>query len=206
MNMRERRLSERAATICYWRTVQDYLLIICRFVRGQRVGDWPLTLDACTDLCSWFFAFGHTNYARWIPVFLKDMAALPEIHPSVHEAFVEGKFVVQCSDKMFSLMALDQSQEHSIKFLKEDSGTKGLYGQQEEKEVIELSKPEVLNVMVEFENVSLSASNKDVSLLFPESSVAEQKKFLQDLKALLSLVSCQSLQGDRSGTCHIGHW
>ena len=38
-------------------------------------------------------------------------------------------------------MALDQSQEHRIKFLKEDSGTKGLYGQQEEKEIIELSKP-----------------------------------------------------------------
>jgi len=169
------------------------------------VGDWPLTLDACTDLCSWFFAFGHTNYARWIPVFLKDMAALPEIHPSVHEAFVEGKFVVQCSDKMFSLMALDQSQEHSIKFLKEDSGTKVSMASKRRRRL--LSFPNlVLRVMVEFENVSLSASNKDVSLLFPESSVAEQKKFLQDLKALLSLVSCQSLQGDRSGTCHIGHW
>ena len=54
---------------------------------------------------------------------------------------MEGKFVVQRGDKTFSLMALDQSQEHSIKFLKEDSGAKGLYGQQEEKEVIELSKP-----------------------------------------------------------------
>ena len=58
--------------------------------------------------------------------------------------FVEGKCVVQRSDKRFSLMALDQSQEQSIKFLKEDSGTKSLYGKQEEKQVIELSKPEVL--------------------------------------------------------------
>jgi len=40
-------------------------------------------------------------------------------------------------------MALDQSQKHSIKFLKKDSGTKGFCGQQEEKEVIELSKSEV---------------------------------------------------------------
>ena len=50
---------------------------------------------------------------------MKDMAFLPETHPSVHEGFMEGKFVVQRNDK-FSLMALDQSQEHSIKFLKED--------------------------------------------------------------------------------------
>ena len=188
MEMWERRLAEEAPTICYWRTVNNYLLIICRLVRGQRLGDWQLTLNACTDLCPWFFAFGHTNYARWMPVFLRDMTGLPEIHPSIHEEFVEGKFVVQRSRKKFSLMALDQSQEHSIKFLKEDSGTKGLYGQQEEKEVIELSKPEVLRVMEEFENVSISASNKDVSLEHPESSVAEQKKFLQDLKTLLNLV------------------
>ncbi len=45
---------------------------------------------------------------------------------------MEGKFVMQCGDKKFSLMALDQSQEHSIKFLKEDIGAKGFYGQQGE--------------------------------------------------------------------------
>ena len=39
---------------------------------------------------------------------------------------------------------------------------------------------------MEFENVSFSASNKDVSWEHPESSVAEQKKFLRDLKALVS--------------------
>ena len=86
-------------------------------------------------------------------------------------------------------MALDQSQEHSIKFLKEDSGTKGLYGQQEEKEVTELSKPKVLRVIEESENVSLSTSNKEVSLEHPESSIAEQEKSLRDLKTLLSLVN-----------------
>ena len=103
-DMWERRLSERAPTTCYWRTVQDYFLIICRFVRGQRVGDWPLTLNACTDLCPWFFAFGHTNYARWMPVFLKDMASPPESHPSVHEAFVQGKFVVKRSSLSWHLI------------------------------------------------------------------------------------------------------
>ena len=84
------------------------------------------------------FPLSDTHYARWVPVVLRDMVRLPETHP-----FMAGKFVVQRGDKKSSLMSLDHSQEHSIQFLKEDSGAKGLYGQQESKEVIELSKPEV---------------------------------------------------------------
>ncbi|KAL8571620.1 hypothetical protein ACOMHN_055814 [Nucella lapillus] len=129
----EQRLIDASPTISYWTTVREYLLINCHFVKGQRQGDWPLTLSACEDLCSWFFVFGHTNYARWLPVFLRNMARLPDLHPSVHAEFMEGNFVVQRSEKKFSMMGLDQSQEHSIQFLKEDSGPKGLYGQEEEK-------------------------------------------------------------------------
>ena len=76
-----------------------YLLINCRFIRGQRVGHWPLTVNSCNELCPWFFVFGHTNYARWLPVFLKDMAKLPEVHPAVHDAFMEGMCVIQRGDK-----------------------------------------------------------------------------------------------------------
>ncbi|KAL8589292.1 hypothetical protein ACOMHN_039935 [Nucella lapillus] len=125
----ERRLFINAPTAFFWITVREYLSLMCRIVKGQRLGDWPLTLSALYDMCPWFFAFGHTNYARWLPVFLRDMAKLPETHPSVHEAFMCGKFSVQRGDSKFSLMALDQSQEHSVKFLKEEGGTKGLYGQ-----------------------------------------------------------------------------
>jgi len=59
--------------------------------------------------------------------------------------------MVQRSEKKFSLMGLDQSQQHSIKLVKEDSGPKGLYGQAEDKAVIELSRAEVLRVIDEFE-------------------------------------------------------
>ena len=119
----KKRLAEKGATAKYWKTVEMNLLLLCRLLRAQRTGDWRMTLNTCTDLCSWFFAFGHTNYARWMPVILHDMKHLPEIHPSVHDSFIQGKFVFQRSNKKFSLMALDQSQEHSIKFLKEDGGT-----------------------------------------------------------------------------------
>ena len=182
MEIWEKRLISNVPTKNYWTSVREYLLINCRFVRGQRLGDWLPTLNACDEICpwlfafgcdaicSWLFAFGHTNYARWVPVFLMDMARLPETHPAVYEAFMAGKFVVQRGDKKSSLMALDQSQEHSIQFLKEDSGAKGLYGQQE------------------FECAWFSASTPNESLEHPESSVAEQKKFIKHLNALCDLV------------------
>ena len=188
MEMWEKWLISNVPTINYWTSVREYLLINCRFVRGQRLGDWLLILNACDQMCSRFFAFGHTNYARWVPVFLRDMARLPETHPSVHEALMAGKFVVQRGDKKSSLMTLDQSQEHSIQFLKEDTGAKGLYGQQESKEVIDLYKPEVLRAIDEFECACFSASTPNESLEHPESSVAEQKKFIKHLNALCDLV------------------
>ncbi len=76
------------------------MLILCRFVRGHRTGDGP----GIEEICPWFFAFSHTNYSRWTPVFLKDMARLPQSHLTVHEAFIEGKFVVQRGDKQFSVV------------------------------------------------------------------------------------------------------
>ena len=54
-------------------------------------------------------------------------------------------------------MALDQSQEHSVKYLKDGGGTKGL--QQDEKEVIEISKPEVLRYLDEFRSNIRSNEN-----------------------------------------------
>ena len=77
------------------------------------------------------------------------MAELPQHHPEVY-----ARFMVQRSEKKFSLMGLYQSQLHSIKLLKEGNGPKGLYGQAEDKAVIELSRAEVLRVIDELECAS----------------------------------------------------
>ncbi|KAF5288011.1 hypothetical protein FQA39_LY15540 [Lamprigera yunnana] len=63
----------------------------------------------------------------------------------------------------FTSGCLNQSHEHSIQFLKTDSGPKDLYGQNEEKEVVEISKPEVLRVIDDFErNLNhLSVNNQE---------------------------------------------
>lgn len=184
----ERRLVTNAPTVLYWVTVREYLSLMCRFVEGQRLGDWQQTLSTLHEMCPWFFTFGHTNYARWLPVFLRDMAKLQEKHPSVHEAFMNGKFSVQRGEGKCSMMALDQSQEHSVKFLKGEGGTKGLYGQSEEKEMIELSRPEVLRILDEFESACFTQADKG-AVEHAVSSKAEQTKLLNHLKALCNLVT-----------------
>ena len=65
----------------------------------------------------------------------------------------------------------------------------GLYGQREEKETIELSKPEILRAMDKFQNACFSTSETKDGLEHPESSTCAQKKFLNYLEALCNLVN-----------------
>ena len=120
------------------------------------------------------------------------MTQLPNRHPAVHTKFIEGNFVVQRSEKKFSLMCLEQSEKHSIKFLKEDSGLEGLYGHEAEKAVIELSKPNVIRVIEKLEHASINIAQSD-SVEQPESSVSDQQRFLNQLKRLLDLVDQKTI-------------
>ena len=101
------------------------------------------------------------------------MAQLPTLHLDVHDTFMKGHFVFRRSEKKFGLMGLDQSQEHSIRMLKEDGGPKGLYNQVEEKMVIELSRTEVRWVVEEFEDATAHI-NPEANQEHPESSASEQ--------------------------------
>ena len=69
----EQRLLSKSPTICFWTTVKNYMSTTCNFITGQRLGHWALTLATLHDLVPWLFAFGHTNYAQWLPVFLHDI-------------------------------------------------------------------------------------------------------------------------------------
>ena len=97
----------------YWNKIIELELLMCRFVRSLREEDFDLYEQVLDELCPWFFAFDHTNYARWLPIHIKDLVELPVKHPTVYREFKKGNFVVQCSTHKFSMMAKDQSHEHS---------------------------------------------------------------------------------------------
>ena len=183
----KKRLLKNSPTFKYWTTCKNFLLLACRFIRGQRSGNWNLTINSLKLICRWCFVFGRTNYARWLPVFLRDMLLLESRHPLVFKAFNHGLFVIQRSNTNLSMMALDRNHEHCIKFLKEEGGPTGLYGDEEEKDVIEISRPGILRAVKAFED-QLQVKASDEILEHPESSKAEQQKFVTQLTALLQLV------------------
>ena len=88
------------------------------------------------------------------------------------------------------MVALDQNQEHCIQFLKEEGGPKGLYGQTEEKDVIEISRPGILRAIKQFEDQLEGVDNTPCEPVkeHPESSTAEQEKFIRQLYVFLRLV------------------
>ena len=62
-------------------------------------------------LVPWFIALEHINYARWIPVHLRDMIAMKNIHPDVHAQFLKGNIVVKKTARRFSGIAINQAHE-----------------------------------------------------------------------------------------------
>ena len=52
-------------------------MIICRdFVRAGREGDWSLHLQTVKEILLYFFASGHTNFARYGLYYLLSMQSL----------------------------------------------------------------------------------------------------------------------------------
>ena len=47
----------------------------------------------------WFFAMNHSNYARWLPVHLRDMRSLDQMVPDVAAEFKKGLFTVNKTAK-----------------------------------------------------------------------------------------------------------
>ena len=184
----ENQVTFQVPTFRHWITCKNFLSLYFRFIRVQRQGDWPGTKQAIWECCPWFFAADRTNYKRWTPAFYRDMALLHITHPTVNRAFNKGLFCIQRGSAKFSLMAMDQNMEHHIKFIKSEGGSKGLYGNQDERDVVEISRPVILEGLRKFEKEELGVDSDIKILEHPESSIAEQEKFKKDLSSLICLV------------------
>ncbi|KAG1674197.1 Arachidonate 12-lipoxygenase, epidermal-type [Nymphon striatum] len=121
-----KKLANNSPVSQYWSIVLQLELLLNVFVLSLRQESFTMYLDALTELACWFHAMDHMNYARWIPVHLKDMAELPERYPEVARKFREGSFTVQKTKKIFSSIAIDQAHELNNACIKGDGGAVGL--------------------------------------------------------------------------------
>ena len=86
----------------YWAIAMQLELCMLVLVRSLRQGSFEMYLDALAELAPWFHALDHTNYARWVPVHLRDMIELSTKHPEVAAEFHRGNFTIQKTNRIFS--------------------------------------------------------------------------------------------------------
>ena len=167
----------------YWATAMALEVCILIYVRSLREADLAVYLDALTELVPWFYALDHTNYARWIPVHLRDMAELPTKHPDIYREFCAGHFTVQKTKRVFSAIPIDQAHEQNNACVKGDGGAVGLTDNPSALRRWMVAGPEVARVIGEFENADLHW-DKRVDTRHHDQTASVQVSFAKDVRSL----------------------
>ena len=112
----------KSPTFKFWDFVMTTELHMLLFVRSHRERNFDLYIETLEALCPLFFALDHVNYARWVPIHIRDMKSLPE---SIQSEFQNGHWVVTKTNRVFSSIPIDQAHEQENKNVK---GTGGIIG------------------------------------------------------------------------------
>ena len=115
-------LQEEQPQADFWFKSMELDLLILHFVKSCRTADFKLYIETLHSLMPWIFALDHTNYARNLPVHLRDMVTLEERHPALFVEFKRGHFMGQKSKRAFSNIPRDQMHEQLIDWLKNHAG------------------------------------------------------------------------------------
>ena len=171
----------------YWSITLKLQLSVLIFVRSLREGNFQLYKDALTELVPWFFALDHTNYARWVPVHIRDMISLDNQLPALAEEFRKGNFVVQKAHHAFSAIPIDQAHEQNNKCVKGDGGAVGLTENTSQLLRWMISGPEMARVIGQFEAAQEQIKNvnsKRLEVRHHEQFKAVQEKFTKQAENL----------------------
>ena len=111
----------------FWMTYIDLVDILLGLLRASREGNWHLHLEMIRRMIPWCFAYDRQNYAKYLPLYLRDMIRLQEDHAPLYNHFKNGGFVTQLGDaNTFGKIAIDQAiEETANKDTQTPGGTKG---------------------------------------------------------------------------------
>ena len=143
-------------------------------------------LHRCLDQdCTLVLCPGHTNYARWIPLHLRDMVALDDKHPDVVAEFLAGNFTdtVKNTTHAFSALAIDQAHEQNNTSVKGDGGAVGLTENPAALRRWMVSGPEMARVFAEFQ-ATAETQTKNTDFRHHELTKHTQLVFARDVKSL----------------------
>ena len=115
-------MKSRSKMFDFWNGYITMVMNLLQFIKAERTGSWSLHLAATSEMVPHFYAYDRPNYARWLPVYLADMAQLEKTHPVVHSQFEEENHAVNRPTQPFAKVWTDMALEQSVNL---DSKSKG---------------------------------------------------------------------------------
>ena len=171
----------------FWNLALDMELtiftLICSFIEG----DFNLYCEALSELVLYFFANDNFNYARWIPIHLRNMMSLDQQHPDVAREFHKGNFVIHKSRREFSALVIDQAHEHNNAVIKGDGGATGLTEDESAFQRWMVTGPEVSGLAARYEAMS-GMKDATYSSRHHEQTLTAQKSFFEKVKSLSAVM------------------
>lgn len=181
---------ERAKTCVYfdyWLKTLTLELLLLRYIRALREGNFQLYVESLTLIMPWIFALDHTHYSRWLSVHIRDMTTLAEKHPDILKEFQSGNFVAHKTNNKFSAIALDQCHEQNNAFVKGVGGAIGLTNNPAALRRWMIGGPEIARMVADFENQLKNTKNSQITYLHHEQTPKVQKDFVKDVNSLVKV-------------------
>ena len=166
----------------FWYLIMQLELTVMVYIRAIREADFLLYVEALSKIIPCFFALDHTHYSRWVPVHLRDMVSLKQLHPDVYVEFLKGNFVVKKSKRAFSAVAIDQAHEQNNASVKGDGGAVGLTENHAALRRWMVSGPEMARLIREFEGAT--EKRQEIDRRHHDQKRNVQTKFAQDVQSL----------------------
>ena len=142
------------------------------FIRAHWERKFQLMVTALQKLVPLFFALDHQNYARWLPILIRDLEVLPT---NIQEEFEKGHWVITRSNRHFSSLPIDHAHKHTNKWVKVVGGMIGLTENPVMLERWIVTGPEIRRAIEQFSGVN---NNDEIEELHhQEEGSASQHRF-----------------------------
>ncbi|XP_068756859.1 uncharacterized protein [Montipora capricornis] len=172
-------------TYKFWDMIMQMELKVLAFVKAHRENNFSLYVESLESLAPWSFTLDHTNYARWLPIHIRDMKCLPgPVQQILRECWVISK-----SSNTFSSIPIDQAHEQNNARVKGSGGAVGLTESPVAFRRWMVAGPEIARVLQEFESQLKGETNVDEKKKHHEQGLSTQKTFQSHVKQLVSTIS-----------------
>ena len=172
----------------FWSITLELELAVLTFIRSLREGNFQLYLESLKELIPWFFALDYPHYSRWLPVHLRDMIQLNQIHPNIAAEFRKGKFVVNKTSHAFSSIAIDQAHEQHNAIVKGEGGAIGLTQNMSQLTRWMVGGPEEARVINEFEEATIHVEESE-NFRHHEQVRSIQATFVKEVNSLTKTIA-----------------